>query len=365
MNTNEVLASSVNSTIFAGRFGPIQVAIKQNTQEEVKYEFMMLVKVSEHVNILRYQYPPTQINRKHVLVTEIFSYTLKDGIRRIFNEKSLMLQLANAVDHLQKVSVIHLGISPQNIFIVAKENELVLKLANFENAQYGTEIQAVNPRNLAEGFSAPEITYTGKAYPESCLWSLGCVYFFIFTGGFKIQCYSADAVSARLKANIDPSNDGILLKHLLTKILNEPRGNRMRTQNIMQHPYFWNTSKTLDFIVKISNRMESSTEFATKICKGQHLVIHGDWTLNGGVDQKLLKAIITADQNHQRQTGAKSSDNINGKIITSLVRKIRNLICHARSTEVAEIVGSTDEEFLEYWTSKFPSLIMHLYDANE
>lgn len=345
----------------------MKVAIKQSSYENVKKEFEILGKLQQHTNIL-HCLNRAQINGQHVLVTEIFNKTLHEAIKDDLNEKSMMLQLANAVNYLSHQKIIHVDIAPQNIFIVTVGREKILKLGNFENSFHGEEIKDVKHKNLTDGFKAPEILVRATAYTQSCLWSLGCVYVFMATKGFKIHdTRSRNNVPARLNAIIDNStSEKILFKNLLCKILRLNHLERIKSEKISDHPYFWNALQTLNFIIEVANAIESPINFYDQIKGRSRNVFRGDWTQK--IDSELLEEIKSTRKNFKQKYSkgeVEQEENLNGMKISTLITNIRNMKCHFRSQSIKNIVGESDEEFLKYWTTRFPALIMQLHEAME
>ena len=56
-----------------------------------------------------------------------------------------------------------------------------------------------------------------------------------------------------------------------------------------------------------------------------------------------------------------------GKKVEYILRAIRNYAhhYHEKSAEVKAAFGSLNEDYLEYWTTKFPALLLHTFKAIE
>lgn len=327
INKQNILASYKNSVFYDGRLGNVKkVAVKQNSFDNVTKEFMILGNL-QHKNILHVNVPPEQIEDKHVLITEIFECTLQDAVNKELDHKSIMIQLAHAVGYLKDQGIIHLDIAPRNIFIANDGLRKIPKLGNFENSQFGLEVNDINPRKLSEGFVAPEILARSTAFFGSCLWSLGCVYFYVITKGFKIvesRSSVEQKVLPRLNAKIqNSSSDNILIKDLLTNILKENHLNRIVAKDIVKHPYFWNTVETLNFLVNVAKTNEKSTDFYNKIRIDQHQVIGHDWTQR--IEPELLNLIKRDRKNYKRKFGnGDEDDNLKGNNIKTLISTIKH-----------------------------------------
>jgi serine/threonine protein kinase len=325
IDDKKVLASYKRGevTFYEGRLGIKIIAVKRSSFDRITKEFEIAANL-KHSNILHILHAPTQIDQKCVLVTEIFDCTLnRDSVKNTSDEKSMMLQLVDAVEYLSDLGIIHLDIAPQNIFIATVGTKKVTKLGNFEHSRHGPEVKGVNIQNLTDGFRAPEIVTRKTAYHESCLWSLGGVFFYITTKGFKLN--ESCAVLTRLNATIeDESNDKILIKDLLTRILKDNPRDRLKPANIIEHPFFWNALKTKDFILKVANAIESpnSKTFYGEISKGQHKVIQRDWIEILNRDSELFDEIKKARKDYKQKKGNSEGDkdnNIRGNSIVALI----------------------------------------------
>jgi serine/threonine-protein kinase/endoribonuclease IRE1 len=188
------------------------------------------------------------------------------------------------------------------------------------------------------------------------------MFFYIASDGLKMTSIQNEnefhKTSARLHSVIkNQDNDMILLKYLITSMLDFNPYQRFSTENVLKHPYSWSAKQCCDFIVDIAKVMEIHGNFYSVLNKGSRKVIADDWT------KKVSKAVLNEILATRRRYKSQDSDDFNGKSIGSLVRVIRNLYVHARNSIIIGEMGNTDDEFINYWTKRFPFLIKHLFDA--
>ena len=177
------------------------------------------------------------------------------------------------------------------------------------------------------------------------------------------------------------SVDGDLAKDLFkTMLQNEPE-HRPTADKVLSHPFHWKVEKVLDFLSLVGTSEmnaenhpfvwdhakrvkfygpispEHSENTFKSLISNLEIdsvdVIGEDW-----VDTVTRDAAIFEDMQRSQCTKIKSRKNS----IFYLVKYIRNKIAH-RSDETPDlkILFGNDEGFLNYWTGKFPKLLMHTY----
>jgi serine/threonine-protein kinase/endoribonuclease IRE1 len=260
-------------------------------------------------------------------------------------------------------------VSPDNIFFIKRDVEYIVKLTNFSKAEKMSSGFNYYQGNLLLDieFSAPELIRK-IFYSSSDIWSLGKVFIYIMLqmghGKFHNGKSKKGVISSLDRNQLkNDSNDVILCKHMLENILVIDPEMRMTAENILVHPFFWSAQKTRDFILDIAKMLEGNNDFRSEIFKGSQKVIGGkgfEWASR--ISNKLLDELKNARKAYCSRTGA-NNDEIDGKKITSLIHTMRNMIVHTKSAEVIAIVGDDDETFIKYWTSRFPNLILHLYQS--
>lgn len=367
---------AISTNIFEGKSSERNVVIKIGDKMKIDREVSHLLAL-EHPNIVQYMFKCCDANGKSHLITEHYKHPLRDHLKLQVPIKDIMSQLMSAVAFMQEKNIVHLDIAPDNVFLIKNDLRIAVKLTNFE---YALKMQALDVRvdsfnYKSKGFTPPEVLTQQRAYKSSDIYSFGSILTFLMTEkGYmkKVQRngkkfddpYSVDII----KTIKNDSNNNILCKDLLSKLLVIDWKLRINAKEALKHPFFWSAQETLNFIVEIAIMIEDSRKHGGNF----HIEIFGksgrvirdgksaDWTEK--IDSDLLGEIQKSREAFGKNKKTGKVEEFDGTIM-SLIFNIRNMKVHARSAEVNAIVGSDDDTFLNYWTSKFPFLIFHLYEV--
>ncbi|XP_058510622.1 uncharacterized protein LOC131476119 [Solea solea] len=121
----------------------------------------------------------------------------------------------------------------------------------------------------------------------------------------------------------------------------------------LKHPFFWSLEKELQFFQDVSDRIEKEPldgPIVRQLERGGRAVVKGDW-----------REHITVPL----QTDLRKFRSYRGGSVRDLLRAMRNKKHHYRElpAEVQETLGSIPDDFVSYFTSRFPHLLMHTYLA--
>jgi len=359
--------SNYGGKIFVGYSGKQQVRLKmirQHEQKKMETELSILSQLS-HKNIASILYPFDINDRECFLVTEKFGTNLRDSIGRKDNSQkmNIMVQLTDLLSYLQQNRIVHLEISPRNVFIDDESNQI--KLINFYKSRKIERQQvAYEFSHYMNGYAAPEIIMQKKAFLSSDIYSLGCLFFFVVTNGFDMIQMEHENQTGKIAARINTIKDNsafnALCKDLIQKMLIFAPNKRISSSQIEDHPYSWSAEKMTKLIVDVSKLTEKAPKYISFLFKGSKKVISGDWTLK--LEKNVIQTLQEIRQTYQTNNGH-NQDDIKGTSILSLVRQLRNLHVHASNDKLVRIMGDNDEDFMKYWNGKFPLLISHLYKS--
>lgn len=121
----------------------------------------------------------------------------------------------------------------------------------------------------------------------------------------------------------------------------------------MHHPLFWNPEKRLSFLRDASDRVElEDRETNSELLKA--LEATATVALGGKWDDKLESSFLTNITRYRRYKYDSVRD---------LLRVIRNKLNHYRElpAEIQEVLGSVPEGFDDYFTARFPKLLIEVY----
>ena len=123
---------------------------------------------------------------------------------------------------------------------------------------------------------------------------------------------------------------------------------------LLFHPFFWSNEKILEFFIAISNRLELRDSLSQKarslFQEDSKDVIKGNWI-------EHLDSVIRAALPHRNRS------QYDGSSVENLIRALRNKKNHFddMSHSAKEVFGALPDGYTEYWTGKFPKLLLHIF----
>lgn len=309
-----------------------------------------------------------------------------------------LLQLADGLEHLHKLRIIHRDIKPQNILVAyPKQTDKVsprLVISDFglcRTLPENVSTLAGTAGNAGTiGWKAPELIgvpkfgegrnsstmndSTSSNEPGSHgvkravdIFSLGCVFFYVLTNGFH-PFETEDSLGhydREKNIKMNKPNFSMLSKwdnaaeeplRLIQWMLQHDPKDRPTAFQVMNHPFFWKKQKRLDFLCDCSDHWEEQprdppSQQLTTLEEVGKAVHQGDFL------KKLDPMFIATLGKQRKYTGDRMLD---------LLRALRNKKNHYADMDesVKKKVGSlSDGGYLQYWTDKFPNLLMACYDA--
>ena len=147
--------------------------------------------------------------------------------------------------------------------------------------------------------------------------------------------------------------DTYIQRLLIDKMISNDSKQRPNTRQLLSHPIFWSKSKTLQFLQDVSDRiekLEADDPIIIDLERNANVTIKNNW-----------KSHICAELIND----LKKFRTYNGLLLRDLLRIIRNKKHHYRelSPELKQSLGSLPDEFIDYFTSRFPKLILHVYEV--
>jgi serine/threonine-protein kinase/endoribonuclease IRE1 len=309
------------------------------------------------------------------------------------------------------MKIIHRDIKPQNVLVSkAKDGSLRMLVSDFGLArrlEQGQSSFAPTANNLAGslGWRAPEcirgqvklndgfdpvlsccssgstasstgslvdlvvdVDADGKKIPSSRarltkavdLFALGCLYFWVLMNGEHPfgETYNRESNIVKGDAvNMDKlsilGEEGVEAMDLIGQLLSLEPSDRPETHDCLIHPYFWTPAKRLAFLCDASDRfeiMEAEPPETTLVMleTNAQAVVGKDW-------YSRMDRVFTSSLGKFRK--------YKGNTVRDLLRAMRNKKHHYQDLEPSaqRHFGSLPAGFLNYFTSRFPRLFLHVH----
>ncbi|KAJ0265379.1 Serine/threonine-protein kinase/endoribonuclease IRE1a [Hirschfeldia incana] len=399
VSNKEIAKGSNGTVVFEGIYEGRPVAVKRlvRSHHEVAFkEIQNLIASDQHSNIIRWY--GVEYDRDFVYLSlERCACSLDDLIRSYLNFSTtkvlgngdaseikldslegvmegnslwkvgghpspLMLKLMRDIvfglAHLHELGIVHRDLKPQNV-LISKGMSLSAKLSDMGISKRLTgDMSSLGQFATgcgSSGWQAPEQLLQGRQTRAVDMFSLGCILFYSITG-----CKHPFGEDLERDVNIVNNKvDLFLVEHvpeasdLISRLLNPNPDLRPSATEVLLHPMFWNSEMRLSFLRDASDRVElENREADSEILKAMEstapVAIGGKW------DEKLEPIFITNIGRYRRYKYDSIRD---------LLRVIRNKLNHYRElpSEIQELVGTVPEGFDEYFSVRFPKLLIEVY----
>ncbi|KAK4540228.1 hypothetical protein LTR36_009633 [Oleoguttula mirabilis] len=318
-------------------------------------------------------------------------------------------QLAAGLYHLHNLRIIHRDIKPQNILVAFpkrnQNNGPRLVISDFGLGKNLPENVStlIDPTGNAgtSGWKAPELisqpretdskhsqshshnegSASGTSGPSGVkraadIFSLGCLFFWVLTDG--IHPYEDENGWQQLRElNIKRDNKkmGVLERwsdayepmQLITSMLEHQPENRPTALQVLNHPFFWSPEKRLAFLCDCSDHFEREPRgivedgFAGDSYCLQLLEERAEEVI--GAPYERADFLSKLDRHFVDTLGKQRK--YSGNRLLDLLRALRNKKNHYEDMpeDVKKRVGPLAAGYLNYWSNRFPRLLMACYQV--
>ena len=371
--TQKVLGRGSHGTVvFKGTFDKRPVAVKRILPEcygMAEHEVELLRQSDKHPNVIRYYCTEEDSVFRYIALelckTTLHEYIESGEVRELSCYKSILTQAVRGLGHLHHLGIVHRDIKPRNVLLTdSTDGGARAMISDFglcrilpNNRHSYTANSGVSG---TDGWIAPEVfNQDGKVTCAADIFSLGCVVFFVLSLGRHPfgPCIKRQANIA--SGDYDLSKLGGVEKYVAEDLIKKMISNNCRARpssnEVLSHCFFWSENKQLNFFLDVSDRVEKepmSSRLVQGMESGASVVVGNDW-----------REHITEDL----RTDLRRFRSYHGHSVRDLLRALRNKKHHYSELprNLKESIGEIPNGFVVYFTSRFPRLLIHLYNKME
>ncbi|XP_023584297.1 serine/threonine-protein kinase/endoribonuclease IRE2 isoform X2 [Trichechus manatus latirostris] len=376
-NPKDVLGRGAGGTfVFRGQFEGRAVAVKRLLREcfgLVRREVQLLQESDRHPNVLRY-FCTERGPQFHYIALELCRASLQEYVETPdldlwgLEPKAVLHQLMSGLAHLHSLHIVHRDLKPGNILITEPDTQgrgrVVLSdfglCKKLPAGRRSFSLRSGIPGT--EGWMAPELLQLQPPdSPTSAvdIFSAGCVFYYVLSGGshpFGESLYRQANIlgGAPCLAHLEEEvHDKVAARDLVAAMLSTQPQARPCAHQVLAHPFFWSRAKQLQFFQDVSDWLEKEAEqepLVMALEAGGHVAVRGNW-------HKHISVPLQTDLRRFRS--------YKGTSVRDLLRAMRNKKHHYRElpVEVRQALGQVPDSFVQYFTNRFPRLLLHTYHA--
>ncbi|XP_028620014.1 LOW QUALITY PROTEIN: serine/threonine-protein kinase/endoribonuclease IRE2 [Grammomys surdaster] len=375
-NPKDVLGRGAGGTfVFRGQFEGRAVAVKRLLREcfsLVRREVQLLQESDRHPNVLRY-FCTERGPQFHYIALELCQASLQEYVespdldRWGLEPTTVLQQMMSGLAHLHSLHIVHRDLKPGNILMAGPDSQgqgrVVISdfglCKKLPAGRCSFSLHSGIPGT--EGWMAPELLQLPPDSPTSAvdIFSAGCVFYYVLSGGshpFGESLYrqanilSGDPCLAQLQ---EETHDKVVALDLVKAMLSLLPQDRPSAGWVLAHPLFWSRAKELQFFQDVSDWLEKEPEqgpLMMALEAGSYKVVRENW-------YKHISAPLQADLKRFRS--------YKGTSVRDLLRAMRNKKHHYRElpAEVRQTLGQLPAGFIQYFTQRFPRLLLHTHRA--
>ncbi|XP_046783517.1 serine/threonine-protein kinase/endoribonuclease IRE2 isoform X1 [Gallus gallus] len=361
-NPKDVLGHGAGGTfVFRGQFEGRNVAVKRLLPEcfhLVDREVRLLQESDEHPHVVRY-FCTEKDRQFHYIAIELCSATLQEYVespsfdRHSLDPVSVLHQTMSGLAHLHSLNIVHRDLKPCNILISVPNSHGQIRavISDFglckklQGGRHSFSLRSGIPGT--EGWIAPEVLQEAPKENPTCavdIFSAGCVFYYVVSGG---QHPFGD--SLRRQANI------LAGACQLPCLEEDVHGVHQALHCSVGYEFLPHISPTHPHctVQDVSDRVEKEPAEGALVAAleaGSRAVVRTNWRMHISLPLQMdLRKFRT----------------YKGSSVRDLLRAMRNKKHHYHElpAEVREALGSVPDGFVQYFTSRFPRLLLHTHSA--
>jgi len=378
--------------------------------EDPKSKELLILSQIEHENLMKY-YITEEEHEFIYIAMDLAHSTLDKWIQNPGAEREFELlikvcrDVTTGLKELHRQKIIHRDIKPHNVLIFLEETSLgtipKAKLTDFGLSRVMDKrpdgVTTSRGNRGTDTYLPPEVYLHTEGdmpfdlQPSFDIFSLGILLAFTMSKGRHIFAGSDGPSPIFIPPNIMRNNvnwelvsspELTSLRNLLRVMLAMSPAERSQVNVILEHPFFWDSKRTFDFILAVSNDIKNNATDNTKI-QETFKKYKKDFPNTGGeewksrLDEPILSWIADKDRPLEtlEETGKKANAKqlgwrkYKGGSVIHLINFIRDQNQHYENMsshpelQKPELFGPNYKNFGSYFVRKFPELATVLYNV--
>ncbi|KAM3718507.1 Serine/threonine-protein kinase/endoribonuclease ire-1 [Dirofilaria immitis] len=360
------------TVVFRGKFDGREVAVKRVIADIrlADREVDLLRESDTHRNVIRYFCMESDSNFRYIAL-ELCDYSLFDYVERSEIREhcpliplEILHQATEGLAYLHSINIVHRDMKPQNVLLSrgARQDTVRALISDFglcKRIQAGRNSLSRRSGLIGtDGWVAPEALISDASVTCAVdVFSLGCIYYYVLTNGSHpfgdMLKRQANIMQGEYSLKLLSTAGNLMAVSLIETMLRRDPLLRPMTATLAMHPFFWSKEHQLRFFMDVSDRIEKLGEqnfLLHRIEENSRRAIGFNW-------RQVICPTLAADLRKFRT--------YKGNKVRDLLRAMRNKKHHYQElpVEVQQTLGEIPDEFVTYFTDRFPQLLQHTYDA--
>nr|XP_039268603.1 probable ATP-dependent RNA helicase DHX58 [Styela clava] len=370
------LASGNFSKVYKGRFDDKDVIVKRldRTDDDDDdmilnyYEELELHRSLQHENVVKYLYKDIEVEYIYI-VLEKCECTLREFVidkKYEVPHLSMLWQSTSGLAYLHGQNIIHRDLKPSNILLTQQDGKWIAKITDFGISKKispdKTKLTLTSIKGTL-GYSSPEALNEDKITKGSDIYSMGVIFYYVLSKGDHPHGSDNLKVESKIRDGEEPNIENMDAEYmhdarsLVLAMLSHKYYDRPKVDEVQAHHLFWDPEKKFSFIQDVSDYSIADGKFdemSPLLEKNSQEVIGESWRDTLYAVSSVVKETFEKMKNKKQKDG-----------VFDLLRTIRNLKhhYHEKSDEFKQAVGEIPDGLMEFFTSLYPKLLSHTYDA--
>ncbi|XP_024018770.1 serine/threonine-protein kinase/endoribonuclease IRE1a [Morus notabilis] len=279
----------------------------------------------------------------------------------------LIRDIVSAIEHLHKLGIVHRDVKPENVLIQKQSSSFHAKLSDMDISRRLRDNKSALSNHFSRcgttGWKAREWLLFERQTHAMDLFSLGCLIFYCITRGIH-PFGDHDERNKNIKEenlkNMFLVQGFPEASHLISLLLQPEYWLRPEASEVLHHLLFWVAKKRLFFISDFIDRVSEDSILSKELETAASAILGTERIIMINVVLKWNKKVDTEIIRHI-SLSAKRDYKFNS--VRDLLQLIQYILKHYEQLpkDIQILVGPLYEGLDDYFTRKFPTLLMTMY----